>query len=164
MDATPPTPALTPAKSLIWSALLFGLAVAAAVTTVRQPVAAQGGAQALPAAPTFNKDVAPILHAHCATCHRADGIAPMSLLTHEEAAAWAQQVKDMVVSRAMPPWYADPKFGQFKNARGLTDAQIQTLTRWVDLLVGEGDCGPCCNFPCSLMERMRATSYSRMAR
>jgi hypothetical protein len=92
--------------------------------------------------PTFNRDVAPILFANCVTCHRPDGIAPMSLLTYEDAQSWSPEIQAMVRERAMPPWYADPRFGEFRNARGLTPAQIDTLVRWADGGAPQGDGRP----------------------
>src|SRR5262245_42318102 len=65
--------------------------------------------------PTFNKDVAPILYANCVTCHRPDGIGPFPLIQYEDAQLAAESIKDMVSSRQMPPWYADRRFGEFKN-------------------------------------------------
>lgn len=93
-------------------------------------------------APTFNRHVAPILFANCATCHRPDGIAPMSLLTFDEARTWAQAIKARVRERAMPPWFADPQFGRFKNSRALTPAQIDTLSAWADAGAPQGDGNP----------------------
>ena len=89
-------------------------------------------------APTFNRDVAPILYANCVTCHRPDGIAPMTLTTFAAAKAYATRVREVTASREMPPWYADPQHGQFKNARGLTQAQIDTLSRWAEGGAPEG--------------------------
>ena len=59
------------------------------------------------APPTFAKDVAPILFEKCATCHRPGEVAPMSLLSYEDARPWAKAIKAKVVSREMPPWGAD---------------------------------------------------------
>src|SRR5437762_8839004 len=95
------------------------------------PVSAQSRAVAA-TAPTFNKDVAPILYGNCITCHRPGEIAPMSLLTYQEARPWARGIKAKVAAREMPPWFADPRYGKFKNARGLTQAQIDTLVAWAD--------------------------------
>src|SRR5262245_34125081 len=58
--------------------------------------------------PTFAKDVAPIMFAKCATCHRAGEVAPMALLSYEDARPWAKAIKSKVVAREMPPWGADP--------------------------------------------------------
>ena len=60
---------------------------------------------------TFTKDVAPILQNRCQVCHRAGSIAPMSLLTYEDARPWARAIKEKVVKREMPPWYIDKNIG-----------------------------------------------------
>src|SRR6266478_5617904 len=88
---------------------------------------------------TFNKDVLPILQNNCQTCHRPSGIAPMSLLTYESARPWAKAIKVAVVSKQMPPWFADPHYGQFRNAPKLTEADIHTLAAWVDSGAREGN-------------------------
>jgi hypothetical protein len=85
-----------------------------------------------PAAPTWNKDVAPIVYANCVTCHRAGEVAPMSLLTYADARPWAKGIKAKVHAREMPPWFADPRYGKFNNKRGLTQAQIDTIVAWAD--------------------------------
>src|SRR6186997_3120580 len=95
-------------------------------------LAAPADAAQATASPTFNKDVAPILFANCVTCHRPGEVAPMSLLTYENARPWAKGIKAKVSAREMPPWYADPKFGTFSNKRSLTQAQIDTLVAWAD--------------------------------
>src|ERR1700689_126410 len=91
------------------------------------------------AAPTFNKDVLPILQANCQQCHRAGEIAPMSLLTYTEARPWAKAIKAAVGNQKMPPWFADPKIGHFANDRRLSEDQIKTLVSWVDGGAPEGD-------------------------
>ena len=54
-------------------------------------------------APTFYKDVLPILQANCQTCHRTGEVAPMSLLTYEQARPWARAIKTATAARSMPP-------------------------------------------------------------
>ena len=83
---------------------------------------------------TFSKDVAPILQRSCQDCHRTGSIAPMSLLTYDEARPWARSIKEKVVTRAMPPWYIDKNIGvqKFKYDYSLTDKEIATLSTWVD--------------------------------
>jgi hypothetical protein len=83
-------------------------------------------------APTFAKDVAPILFAKCATCHRPGEVAPMSLMTYEQARPWAKAIKAKVTSREMPPWGADPRFGAFANDRSLSDRELQVISAWAD--------------------------------
>ncbi len=89
-------------------------------------------------APTFYRDVLPVLQAKCQECHRAAGanfggmVAPMSLQTYEEVRPWAKSIVEKVTSREMPPWDADASFhGVFKNERTLSDEQIALIARWV---------------------------------
>lgn len=82
--------------------------------------------------PTFTKDVAPIFHAKCAECHRPGEIAPMSLLTYDEARPWAKSIAKYVASRDMPPWKVDPNHGSFSNDISLSDEEIATIVNWVD--------------------------------
>jgi hypothetical protein len=99
-----------------------------------------GGAQPTPAAaPTFSKDVAPILFEHCANCHRPGEIAPMSLLTYEQARPWAKSIREKVSLGQMPPWHADAARGTFSNDRRLTDSDKDTLIRWVSAGAPEGN-------------------------
>jgi hypothetical protein len=83
-------------------------------------------------APTFSKDVAPILYSKCVTCHRAGEIGPMSLITYKDVRPWAASIRDKVSNRIMPPWHADPKYGTFRNDRSLTSNEIDTIVKWVD--------------------------------
>ncbi len=69
------------------------------------------------AGPTFSKDVAPILYKSCVECHRAGAMAPMSLMTYEDARPWARAIKTKVVKREMPPWGADPGDRQVRQRR-----------------------------------------------
>ena len=86
---------------------------------------------------TFTKDIAPILYAHCASCHQPDGPAPFSLLTYTDARRRAVQIAKVTASRYMPPWKPEP--GDFVGERRLTDSQILTIDRWVATGEPEGD-------------------------
>lgn len=81
---------------------------------------------------TFYKDVLPVLQKNCQTCHRPGEAAPMSLLTYDQARPWAKSIKQAVVTKKMPPWFADEHFGKFSNDRSLAQADIDTLVNWVD--------------------------------
>ena len=81
---------------------------------------------------TFYKDVLPVLEKNCQTCHRPGEAAPMSLLTYDEARPWAKSIKQAVVTKKMPPWFADPHYGKFSNERTLAQADIDTLVNWAD--------------------------------
>jgi mono/diheme cytochrome c family protein len=91
--------------------------------------------------PTYNQDVGPILLENCASCHRPNQVAPMSLLSYQDARPWARAIKSKVASREMPPWFADPSYGTFSNDISLTDDEIATISAWVDAGSPEGD-GP----------------------
>ena len=88
---------------------------------------------------TFSKDVLPILQKNCQSCHRPGQVAPMSLVTYQEARPWAKAMKAAVAMRKMPPWFADPKYGHFDNDRSLKQSDIDTLARWADTGAAEGD-------------------------
>ncbi len=88
---------------------------------------------------TYTKDVAPLLYGKCATCHHPGEMAPMSLMNFKEVRPWAKSIREKVVSREMPPWYADPNHGQWANDASLTPAQIETIRAWVDGGAKEGD-------------------------
>jgi hypothetical protein len=82
--------------------------------------------------PTFYRDVLPILELHCQSCHRGGGIAPMPFETCEETRAFAGAIARATQDKSMPPWFADPKVGQFSNDPSLKPAEIRTLAAWVD--------------------------------
>ncbi len=88
---------------------------------------------------TFNKDVLPVLQKNCQTCHRPGEIAPMPFLTYAGTRPWARAIKAAVVSKKMPPWFADPKYGHFANDRSLSQSEIDTLATWADAGAPEGD-------------------------
>src|ERR1700689_150752 len=85
---------------------------------------------ASPTAVTFNKDVLPILQKNCQSCHRPGEVAPMSLLSYQEARPWAKAIKTAVTTKKMPPWFADPNYGHFINDRSLKQSDIDTLAKW----------------------------------
>ncbi len=109
------------AKLLVWCAGLMAI-----------------GAPAF-AAPTFTKDVAPILYENCVSCHRPNDVAPMSLLTYNEVRPWAKAIEKNVSEGVMPPWHADPGYGPFKNERSLTKAEVATIVEWIQAGTPQGD-------------------------
>ncbi len=88
---------------------------------------------------TYNKDVAPILFKNCTECHRPTGVAPMAFMNYKETRPWAKSIKERVVDRTMPPWFADPKHGEFANNPSLAQTEINTITAWVDAGAPQGD-------------------------
>lgn len=93
-----------------------------------------------PADPTYCKDIAPILNAHCVECHRRGQVGPFALETYEQARKRASDIATVVESRAMPPWKPAPHFGTaFKDSRALSSRIIATLVAWADSGAPEGD-------------------------
>jgi hypothetical protein len=86
---------------------------------------------------TFNRDVLPVLQKNCQQCHRPGEIAPMSLLTYSDARPWAKSIKEAVLSKKMPPWFAET--GHFANDRTLSPETVNTIVAWVDNGAPEGD-------------------------
>lgn len=104
-------------------------------------LAAAGGALALSTARgeahkaitskyTYNDDVFPILRERCARCHVAGGVAPMSLMTYEEAFPWAESIRAELVAAHMPPWNAEDGFGALKRAHTLSPKELDTILTW----------------------------------
>ena len=87
-----------------------------------------------PAPPTFAKDVEPIFQEKCQVCHQPNSIAPMPLISYDDAKQCARTIKTRVAARVMPPWHIDKSIGirEFQNDRSLTDQQVETIVRWVD--------------------------------
>ncbi len=88
---------------------------------------------------TFNKDVLPILEKRCQDCHRPGEAAPFSMLTYKDTRPWAKSIRQAVLTKKMPPWFADPNVGHFANDRSLSQSEIDTLVAWIDGGVKEGD-------------------------
>src|SRR5260370_13643025 len=114
---------------------LIGAAVDVSVATLP----AADSKAAVPANPTFTKDVLPIFQKSCQDCHRPGQMAPFSLITYEDARPWARSIKDKVVSRYMPPWHLDRTIGEYSPDPSLSDAEVDTIARWVDTGAPKGD-------------------------
>lgn len=88
---------------------------------------------------TFAKDVAPIVFERCASCHHPGGSGPFSVLDYDSLKKRARQVLSATQDRVMPPWLPEPGHGEFAGERRLTNAQIDTIRKWVDQNMPEGD-------------------------
>ena len=121
------------------NSLIAGFTLSLAIVAMGHAQQQNRAAAADPNAPTFAKDIAPIMFTKCATCHRPGEVAPMSLLSFNDARPWASAIKQKVSTRAMPPWHADPAHGAFRNDLRLSDKEIDTIVRWVDGGAREGD-------------------------
>jgi mono/diheme cytochrome c family protein len=114
---------------------LFGLTAAVAAFA---PTHLAGQAPAPAPRVTFTKDIAPILQRSCQNCHRPDSLAPMSLLTYEDARPYAATIKRRTSIRnkqgTMPPWYIEKGIGiqHYKNDISLSDEEIAKIAWWAD--------------------------------
>jgi hypothetical protein len=79
---------------------------------------------------TYNDDVFPILNARCSRCHVTGGVAPMSLMTYDDAYPWAESIRAELVAAHMPPWNAEGGFGEFKQAHTLSPRELDVILTW----------------------------------
>ena len=79
---------------------------------------------------TYNDDVFPIVRAKCGSCHVDGGVAPMSLMTYEEAFPWAESIRGELVASHMPPWNAVDGYGEFRHEHLLTPKELDTILTW----------------------------------
>ncbi|HVS66281.1 MAG TPA: hypothetical protein VMT85_22570 [Thermoanaerobaculia bacterium] len=119
---------------------------AAVLVALAVTAAAPASAATAVDAPTFHRDVLPILQSHCQECHRTGGPeisgmkAPMSLTEYGEVRPWARSIRRVVEAREMPPWGATHETSaQLANDRSLAPEQIDTIVRWVDQGAKAGD-------------------------
>ena len=114
---------------------MAGLLLAAAVAA---PVAASAQTPIAVGEVTFTKDIAPILQRSCENCHRAEGVAPMSLTTYEEVRPWARAIKTRTgmgpKAGLMPPFYVEKNIGiqKFQNDPSLSEVEIAKIAKWAD--------------------------------
>lgn len=87
---------------------------------------------------TWSKEISRLVYKRCATCHREGGSA-FSLMTYEQARPWAKAIKEEVLERRMPPWEAVKGFGEFRDDRGLSQEELETISNWVEGGAPEGD-------------------------
>src|SRR5882672_3233590 len=80
---------------------------------------------------TFTRDIAPIVWARCATCHRPDEIGPFNLITYDDVRRRATQIADVTSRRVMPPWKPEPGKGDFEGERRLTAVELSRIQQWI---------------------------------
>lgn len=82
--------------------------------------------------PTYTNDVAPIIAENCAACHREGGIAPFAFNSSQMVVGWSPMIREVLLTKRMPPGQIDPYVGQFKNSMTLTVEETQTIVDWID--------------------------------
>jgi mono/diheme cytochrome c family protein len=121
-------------KNLSVLVVVFGFTMAITKAATRLSFPARGESPS-----TFTKDVAPIIFAHCAGCHRPGQVAPFSLLSYADARAHGSLIAAVTKSRFMPPWKPEPNFGDFAGSRRLSEEEIETFQKWVAEGMPQGD-------------------------
>lgn len=88
---------------------------------------------------TYSKQIARIIQEKCQDCHHPNTAAPFALMTYEDAVNWAAMMKEVVLQRRMPPWHADPRFGDFREERRLSQNEIDDVVAWINDGTPRGD-------------------------
>ncbi len=115
----------------------------AVVATQGTPVSYQAHEQLAEAGVSYSKDVAPVLAENCATCHRDGGIAPFALNSHAMAQGWSPMIREVLMTKRMPPGQIDPHIGNFRNHYTLTPDEQQKVLHWIATgSVKDGDSDP----------------------
>lgn len=88
---------------------------------------------------TYSNNIAKIIYTKCSSCHRDGEVGPMSLTKYEEVKAWGETIGYVTENRIMPPWQADPSFGNYLGENYLTEEEITSIKDWIDLGMPRGD-------------------------
>ena len=102
--------------------------IASTGTAVNYPIKAAHKTQA----PSYEKEIGPIIAKNCATCHRAGGIAPFALDSHTMVMGWSQMIREVLMTKRMPPGQIDPHIGEFINDMVLADDDAQKIVHWIE--------------------------------
>ena len=102
--------------------------VASTGTAVNYPIRMAHQQQA----PSYEKEIGPIIAENCASCHRAGGIAPFALDSHTMVMGWSQMIREVLMTKRMPPGQIDPHIGHFINDMVLADADAQKIVHWIE--------------------------------
>ena len=90
---------------------------------------------------TYTKDIAPLLAGKCVACHNTNGIGPWAMTNYDAINGWSAMIKEVLLSKRMPPWSIDPTIGEFQNSFALEDSSARKIIRWIDegRVYGEGE-------------------------
>lgn len=88
---------------------------------------------------TYSNQISRIVQARCVQCHRAGQIAPFALTNYNEVSSWAENMRDVIDSQRMPPWNANPQYGEFSNDARMSSTEKQMIAEWIDNGCPEGD-------------------------
>ncbi|MFA6242192.1 MAG: redoxin family protein [Candidatus Hydrogenedentales bacterium] len=88
---------------------------------------------------SYSKHIAPILKSKCVRCHTEGEIAPFSMDSYDDVGGRKRMMREVLMTRRMPPWHADPHFGEFANDQSLTQSELRTLVAWLDADAPRGE-------------------------
>ncbi len=108
--------------------LLAGKAIKTEVTSAPGCVVTYGKSEVA----SYSKTIAPMLKANCVQCHTRGGIGPFAMSSYEKVRGWTDMMREVLVTRRMPPWQADPHVGKFGNDFSLSTENTRTLVQWID--------------------------------
>ncbi|PCH63669.1 MAG: hypothetical protein COC19_00765 [SAR86 cluster bacterium] len=97
-------------------------------------VATNGSAISYPTkvVPSYTRDIAPVLAENCASCHREGGVAPFAMDSHTMVQGWSPMIREVLMTRRMPPGGIDGHIGEFINNRLIEDQDIRNIIAWAD--------------------------------
>lgn len=90
---------------------------------------------------SYSDTIAPMLEENCVMCHQTGGIAPWAMSDYNMVRGFAPMIREVIRTKRMPPWHADPHIGQWQDDRSLTVAERQTLVHWIEAGAPRGE-GP----------------------
>jgi peroxiredoxin len=81
---------------------------------------------------SYSDSIAPLLVDRCAMCHRAGGVAPWAMTSYDMVRGFAPMIREVVRTKRMPPWHADPHYGSFVGDRSMSVEEARTLVHWIE--------------------------------
>ena len=90
---------------------------------------------------SYSETIAPLLSEKCVACHRPGGVGPWAMTSYDMVRGFAPMIREVIRTKRMPPWHADPRYGHFVGDRSLTAEQIKTMVHWIEAGAPRGD-GP----------------------
>ena len=81
---------------------------------------------------SYAKEIAPIIQEKCVGCHLKGGIGPFAFSNFRKVRGWSDMMREVLMTRRMPPWQADPHHGTFSQDLSLTTKEKQTLLHWIE--------------------------------
>ncbi|HEU5283411.1 MAG TPA: redoxin family protein [Burkholderiales bacterium] len=81
---------------------------------------------------SYSERIAPLLADRCASCHREGGIGPWAMTGYDQVRGFAPMIREVIRTKRMPPWHADPHYGKFVGERSITNEDARTLVHWIE--------------------------------